>query len=94
MVQDGSVVSLKEKPSGYAAGYMQAMHGLCITCHEQTLAEAPQDYAKGFADCANCHRDIDGSRFLRMSPYAREQRNIASTPLQSGAAPNRSDYEN
>ena len=52
------------------AGYMDAMHGLCITCHQQKLTECPQDYDSTFAECANCHREIDGSRFDQMKPYA------------------------
>ena len=52
-----------------AAGYMKAMHGLCISCHEQKLKEDPQRYDPHFADCANCHQDIDGTRFHQMKPY-------------------------
>jgi Ni/Fe-hydrogenase subunit HybB-like protein len=94
MVQDGSIIAPKEKSIGSAAGYMEAMHGLCITCHEQKLAEAPQDYPKAFADCATCHRDIDGSHFLRMSPYTTDQSNVASAPAQLETIHDRPDYEN
>jgi len=66
MLAADSPVNLPEHElQGLATGYMDAMHGLCIRCHETTL-----DYFPGFAQCANCHRDIDATRFQRMSPYA------------------------
>jgi len=54
---------------GFAAGYMDAMHGLCVACHEQKVKEDPEGYGFHFADCATCHRDIDGTRFHQMKPY-------------------------
>jgi hypothetical protein len=60
MVQKESLVKPPEDGLvGLAAGYMEAMHGLCITCHEQKVKEAPQEYASDFAECATCHRDSD-----------------------------------
>jgi hypothetical protein len=41
----------------YAAGYMDAMHELCITCHEEmqfTLSEPNENFAR----CTNCHRGL------------------------------------
>ena len=42
-----------------AVGYMKAMHGLCIGCHE----EAQKTLKKPHADltiCTNCHRFLPG----------------------------------
>ncbi len=42
-----------------APGYMDAMHGLCIGCHQErkdTLAEKNEDFAR----CTQCHRDTPG----------------------------------
>ncbi len=53
-----------------AAGYMSAMHEMCIVCHQQKVAESPQEYDPEFAECANCHRDVDGTRIYEMKPYS------------------------
>jgi len=47
--------NLKTLMRSSATGYMDAMHGLCVTCHEKVQEErgAKDD---GFAACANCHR--------------------------------------
>jgi len=65
--------SLVDAPAGgmkgRAAGYMYAMHGLCVTCHERILQDHPEEYKPPFAECANCHRDTDGTRLKQMKPY-------------------------
>jgi Ni/Fe-hydrogenase subunit HybB-like protein len=76
-----SIIHTKRtKTDGSAVGYMDAMHGLCITCHEQKLAEEPQSFRQGFADCANCHRDIDGSQLRSMRPYSSKYPDSVSLP--------------
>ncbi len=83
-----SIIHPPEKGTdGQAAGYMEAMHGLCITCHKQKLAQEPQNYRPGFADCATCHRDIDGTYLRRMSPYMTRDRDDISLPKKAGANP-------
>lgn len=44
-------------PEGMAAGYVDAMHGLCIGCHmkEEAKQKASQPY---LSRCVNCHRDL------------------------------------
>jgi hypothetical protein len=38
-----------------AVGYMEAMHGLCVTCHEREVAESPDEYPETLSDCSTCH---------------------------------------
>jgi len=83
MMLQGSIIPVKEEPTEYAPGYMQAMHGLCITCHEKKLAEDPEKFHTGFSDCANCHRDINGRHFRRMSPYTVHKSNLVPRPRSS-----------
>ncbi len=46
-----------------AVGYMEAMHGLCVTCHEQELAGSPGEHPEGLAECSTCHDpDLRGQR--------------------------------
>jgi len=40
----------------YAVGYREAMHGLCIHCHEE---RAPTVDREDLHRCATCHRDLD-----------------------------------
>ncbi len=70
MVTEGSRIKLPEAGmTGLAAGYMDAMHGLCVKCHEQKVKEDAQKYGAAFAGCLNCHRDVDGSQLRQMAPY-------------------------
>ena len=62
MIAPGSIVSPPAGGiEGFAAGYMDAMHGICITCHEETVGKNPQQYDAAFSECGNCHRDVDMS---------------------------------
>ncbi len=70
IVADSMIGQSQAGLSGFAAGYMDAMHGLCITCHERELQEGRVGERPSFAKCANCHRDVDGIRFREMGPYA------------------------
>ncbi|MFC1852131.1 cytochrome c3 family protein [candidate division CSSED10-310 bacterium] len=51
-----------------ASGYMDAMHNLCITCHEQEqkkLAEKNENFSR----CTNCHRDVPS---IEAKPWAKK----------------------
>ena len=55
-----------------AAGYLDAMHGLCVRCHEQVLADEPGAHPLTLAECRTCH-DADLKRELeRLAPQRRE----------------------
>jgi len=68
MTVEGSLIEPPppEKRKGIAAGYMNAMHELCVDCHRQKVTESPQQYGSDFAECANCHRDADAALFHQM----------------------------
>ena len=42
-----------------AVGYMDAMHGLCISCHEE-VQEKLERRNENFARCATCHQNSAG----------------------------------
>jgi Ni/Fe-hydrogenase subunit HybB-like protein len=70
MVVKGSIVPPVEGGlKGFAPGYMDAMHGLCIRCHEDLAAKEPEKYGKEFARCDVCHRDFEDPEHRRMAPY-------------------------
>ena len=58
MVNTGSLVETTAgRFHSEATGYMQAMHGLCIKCHEdiqKTLDPPDEDFSR----CANCHKPL------------------------------------
>ena len=58
----GSRVKVQTVLTGDAVGYVDAMHGLCVGCHEQLEKEEPAKHPADFALCRNCHRDVDGDR--------------------------------
>jgi len=62
------VIPAKEK-AGYAVGYMDAMHNLCIKCHQRKVQEDPENFHRYFYECAQCHRDFDLSLLQEMEPY-------------------------
>jgi len=54
-----------------ANGYAEAMHALCITCHERTAGEKPRDFPALLQDCQGCHDADHPARLRRMAPSAR-----------------------
>ncbi|HQA00020.1 MAG TPA: cytochrome c3 family protein, partial [Phycisphaerae bacterium] len=70
MVVEGSIVPRAEGGlKGFAPGYMDAMHGLCIRCHEDLSAKDPEKYGTEFGRCDVCHRDFKDTEHRRMAPY-------------------------
>jgi len=52
----GSVIKISnETVKNYAPGYKDAMHGLCITCHESKAVELERPR---MAECSTCHKDL------------------------------------
>jgi Ni/Fe-hydrogenase subunit HybB-like protein len=70
MVVKGSTIEPSPRGlEGFAPGYMQAMHGLCINCHERLAREQPEVYSAEFARCDVCHREFKDRDHRRMAPY-------------------------
>jgi len=73
-----AVVPPPQQRWGRAAGYTDAMHGLCITCHERLVDESPNDYAAVLARCDNCH-DADRAIKLReMTPGNEDDKRVVA----------------
>ena len=56
--------------TGRAPSYMSAMHGLCIKCHAEKVRASSAQYPRQFAECENCHRDLDDATLKSRQPYA------------------------
>ena len=52
-----SFISTDANWKGVASGYMQAMHGLCLTCHEQKERENGKLRRTGQSGCRTCHKE-------------------------------------
>jgi hypothetical protein len=59
-----------EREDGIAPGYLDAMHGLCVDCHEERMKREPTRHPPDFARCRNCHRDASSEMMRRLAPYA------------------------
>jgi Ni/Fe-hydrogenase subunit HybB-like protein len=58
MRPEGTLIEIPDsRQTTVAPGYMDALHGLCVSCHEKEKEhlEEPND---NFARCTNCHRDL------------------------------------
>ena len=70
MVVGGSIIPTTEAGlTGFAPGYMDAMHGLCIRCHEQLSREQSEEYGTEFGRCDVCHREFQDTDHRRLAPY-------------------------
>lgn len=70
MVVEGSIIpTVEAKLKGFAPGYMEAMHGLCIRCHQQLAETQVEKYGPDFARCDVCHREFLDTNHRRLAPY-------------------------
>jgi len=65
-----------------AVGYMDAMHDLCITCHERNVQESPNDYSAELHTCAYCHAADRGRQILELTPRRSDGDRATSTRPQ------------
>jgi len=56
---------------GEAVGYMNAVHSLCVPCHEREATRAPGEHPEDLKRCMTCH-DVDWREDLRRLMPGRE----------------------
>jgi hypothetical protein len=70
MAAQGSFVPTGSRPVlESAAGFMDAMHGLCIECHKTFEEREPESYS-GISRCEACHREMDPEKVENLKPHA------------------------
>ncbi|MBI5489066.1 MAG: Ni/Fe-hydrogenase cytochrome b subunit [Deltaproteobacteria bacterium] len=69
VVADSVVAPRAGGLDGHAVGYMDAVHGLCVSCHEREVAARPGELPDTLADCGTCHGREDPGRLRRQGPY-------------------------
>lgn len=67
-----------------APGYMEAMHGLCVECHERTVAESPDEYPADLARCSTCHDPDRRDQLRQLEPRRQTPAAGLITGTQSG----------
>jgi cytochrome c553 len=66
---------------GEAVGYMDAMHSLCVECHEREALTAPAQNPDGLNQCRTCH-DVDWRREVeKLMPQLNRADRMAVSPL-------------
>jgi len=86
----GGVIEQPGERWSEAVGYVEAMHGLCVTCHERSLDEAPERYSPDLGECRYCHdadraRQLD--RLMPRRPSSRGPASLATHLTGGGSAP-------
>lgn len=66
-----------------AVGYMDAMHGLCILCHEEKEKKDPDAHA-GLSQCAGCHQGTTEHELRKLAPQRRERAKVAGRHVEKG----------
>jgi len=51
-----SFITTEDNWKGKASGYMQAMHGLCLKCHEENEKARGVRLRMGISNCSTCHK--------------------------------------
>jgi hypothetical protein len=74
----GDLVDAPQERWADAVGYMDAMHGVCITCHERTIREFPDRYSPDLHTCAYCHAADRGRQLLELSPRRPNRHQLSS----------------
>ena len=74
---EGSLIQAQEGATWFRApGYMEAMHGLCVTCHKKEEAEASERHA-GLAGCRACHQGSSEVEMEELTPRRPSARKVA-----------------
>ncbi len=71
-----------------AVSYEDAMHGLCVKCHEREKEKSPDRYASYLAECRNCHdpdlrarlQALEPAKSSQVEPQAGTQRRARRVP--------------
>jgi hypothetical protein len=64
----GTIIEAPHDRWADAVGYMDAMHDLCITCHERNVRGFPDRYSPELHQCTYCHAADRGPQLLELTP--------------------------
>jgi hypothetical protein len=72
-LMSGPTIEAPEDRWNEAVGYMEAMHELCIRCHERRAVEEPEDFPAVMQECRGCHDADHPQRLDRLTPRAEQE---------------------
>jgi len=75
----GDIVEAPHERWADAAGYTDAMHGVCVTCHDRSVQESPARYSADLHTCAYCHAADRGRQLLTLTPRRPDRRQLSSS---------------
>lgn len=71
MAVEGSFIKATGSPVlDLAPGYMDALHGLCVDCHEDRVKN--HDAHPALARCETCHREMDPKEVKKLAPHVKD----------------------
>jgi hypothetical protein len=76
-IADRSFIEAPKARWGEAVGYMYAVHGLCVKCHEQEGLRAPGETPENLNRCMTCHNVDWREDVRRMEPHRRQADRMA-----------------
>jgi len=79
LLAPGSYVALPHDRWAPAAGYVDAMHGLCQDCHRRRRLAEPDRWSATLDRCDTCHDPDRAGDLRQMMPDVR-RRSVASSP--------------
>lgn len=63
-----SFILLEDNWKGLAPGYMDALHGLCLKCHESKEKEMGKQYRTAISNCRTCHTEEGAKLYATAKP--------------------------
>jgi Ni/Fe-hydrogenase subunit HybB-like protein len=87
LVATGGFIPAPKARWAAAAGYVEAMHGLCRDCHARERAREPERYPAALDRCDTCHNADRPAELRDLAPAARRARATAAPPPGPGGGP-------
>jgi Ni/Fe-hydrogenase subunit HybB-like protein len=70
-----SFIKVEDNWKGMAPGYMNAMHGLCLKCHEAEEKKMGKPYRIGISNCRTCHTEEGAKLYATSKPDIENNKN-------------------
>ena len=80
---EAAFIEAPEPRWGEASSYMDAMHSLCVECHEREAMKDPEEHPEDLNRCMTCH-DVDWREDVKQLMPRREADNrLVGVPASS-----------
>lgn len=62
------IIAVPDDRWAAASSYVDAMHGLCISCHQRKLDQSPAEHPGEMDQCRHCHDTDNATRLQQLAP--------------------------